>query len=132
MTPTPTPKTDERNTTMSTAEELTVRGISDDVRRQVIEELMPLANAASRAWLSLNAFVQDHPDPGVEALGARYELQHELRRLPKDVRDRLEFPADGSGEAETKLRSLLADQIEESCDCGCVEKAVEIVRGEHA
>ncbi len=115
---------------MTPATELTIRGITDDVRRQVLAELMPLMNAAARAWMSLDVFIQDHPDPGVEALGARYELQHELWRLPKDVRDRLEFPATGSGEAETTLRGHLADQIEESCDCGCVAKAVEIVRGE--
>ena len=129
---TPTPKTDERNTTVTTAAELSIQGIRDHERRQVLDELKPLMNAAARAWMSLNAFIDDHPDPGVEAFGARYELQQELWRLPADVRDRLEFPADGSGEAETKLRGLLADQIEESCDCGCVAKAVEIVRGEDA
>ncbi|WP_030506395.1 hypothetical protein [Microbispora rosea] len=119
---------------MTPATELTIAGIRDDVRRQVLAELMPLMNAAARAWASLDAFVLDHPDPGVEALGARYELQHELRRhsmrLPKEVRDQLEFPITGSGEAETKLREHLADQIEESCDCGCATKAAEIVRGE--
>lgn len=115
---------------MTAATELTIAGIRDDVRKQVLAELLPLMNAAARAWASLDAFVLDHPDPGVEAFCARYELQHELWRLPEEARARLEFPVTGRGEAETTLREHLADQIEETCDCECATKAAEIVRGE--
>lgn len=39
-----------------------------------------LASAARRALESLEDFIQDTVDPGVAALGARWELRHALRQ----------------------------------------------------
>ena len=54
------------------------RGRLLDENRELQAKLRKLNAAANRALDNLNMFIADHSDPGVEALGARWELWHSL------------------------------------------------------
>lgn len=72
------------------------RGRLAEENKQLRAQLTALNAAANRALDSLNALIEDSSDPGVEALGARYELRQRLvERLPNATR-----PA-AAGEAST-------------------------------
>ncbi|MGY0062762.1 hypothetical protein ACWY4P_40555 [Streptomyces sp. LZ34] len=89
----------------------------DDERGRLLEEnenlraqLKQLNAAANRALDSLNAFITDTSDPGVEALGARYELRNTLvERLPHS-------PEPEVHSVEQQVREQIADEIKAAID----------------
>lgn len=89
----------------------------DDERGRLREEnenlraqLKQLNAAANRGLDSLNALISDTTDPGVEALGARYELRNTLvERLPHT-------PAPETHTVEQQVRDQIAEELKAAID----------------